>query len=248
MKKIFSTIWHVWALIGIILLTILWALFASACFILFNKTSDRLMFSTFKFATRYYAITVLIWMGIYVKTTWKYKPKKKENLIVIANHTSFLDIYALFATYPGVITFMGKKEFSKLPIFGHIYKRMIVNVDRKSKESRLQSLQESKDWLAGGRSLCLYPEGGIPKADTILAPFKKGAFTLAKDTDVPIISVLTPDNKEAFPYSITKGHPGVIRIVYNTPIRIDDSKPLNQWIDDTHQQMVDELNTLKRKK
>jgi len=246
MKKIFSTIWHLWALLGIALMTLFWAIVASVLFVLFVKVSDRVLYATFKFCSKAYAICCLIWMGIYVKVDWRYKPKRKEKLIVIANHTSFLDIYALFATFPGVITFMGKEELGKFPVFGFIYKKMIITVNRKSRASRVESVKQSKEWLDKGFSLCIYPEGGIPKTDTILDGFKKGAFVLALEVNTPIIPILTPDNKDAFPYSISKGRPGVIRMVYDKPVELNESKPLEEWMDYFHKRMKEDLELLKK--
>lgn len=64
-----------------------------------------------------------------------------------------------------------------------------------------------------GRSIVIFPEGGIPEdRSIILAPLKDGAISIAITTDVPIVVYSFKGLKEMFPWSWTEGYPGTVRV------------------------------------
>jgi len=107
--------------------------------------------------------------------------------------------------------FIGKKELTKLPIFGYFYKKTNILVDRKSIRSRQEVYQRAAERLDENIGLCIFPEGGVPDPEVELARFKNGAFRLAVEKQIPIIPVSYPDNKKHFPFDFKKGKPGVLR-------------------------------------
>ena len=77
--------------------------------------------------------------------------------------------------------YVGKKELEKLPIFGTIYKRICVMVDRTSSKSRADVYRRCAERMEEGDSIVLFPEGGVSDDPTImLDQFKDGAFILAE--------------------------------------------------------------------
>ena len=108
---------------------------------------------------------------------------------------------------------------AKLPLFGYFYKRTNILVNRKSIRSRAEAFTKGAEKLEQGIGLCIYPEGGVPDDDVLLARFKDGAFRLAVNYGIPIIPVSYPDNKKHFPYSIWQGgYPGRLRAIVHQPI------------------------------
>jgi len=106
---------------------------------------------------------------------------------------------------PGPNKTIAKKELAKIPIFGMVYKRGSILVDRKSDESRRRSMDEMKKVLAQGMHMCIYPEGTRNKTANPLKSFYDGAFKLASDTGTPIIPAIIfntdkvlPNNKPFF--------------------------------------------------
>ena len=79
---------------------------------------------------------------------------------------------------------------AKIPLFGLIYKRGSVLVDRKSEESRKNSFVKMKEVLDMGLHMCIYPEGTRNKTTEPLQRFHNGAFKLAIDTGKPIFPQL----------------------------------------------------------
>lgn len=151
-------------------------------------------------------------MGYRIKVNWEQKPERDGQYIICANHTSMLDIMLTLAIFPVPYLFIGKKELSKLPIFGYFYKKTNILVDRSSLKSRKMTYQLAGEKLDEGLGVCIYPEGMAPRADILLAPFKSGAFRLSASKGVTIIPATFYDCKRLLPYDNFRGKPGVLRV------------------------------------
>ena len=117
---------------------------------------------------------------------------KNKKYIFAANHFSFLDI-AVFGFSGQPYAFIGKSSITKLPLFGWMFKKLHIPVDRRSPQSRYQSLVRADEMLESGRSVVFFPEGGITtKEPPKLMPFKDGAFKLAIEKQIPLIPVTIP--------------------------------------------------------
>nr|WP_274704112.1 lysophospholipid acyltransferase family protein [Polaribacter marinus] len=128
------------------------------------------------------------------------------------NHASLMDPFVLIALSKNPIVFVGKKELVKIPVFGFFYKRVVIMVDRNSLKSRKRVFKMAKKRLQNGVSMAIFPEGLVPTEDVVLAPFKKGAFSLAIEFDIPIVPQVYYDCKRFFSWDFLKGRPGVFRV------------------------------------
>lgn len=161
---------------------------------------------------------ILFGMGFFKKVDWQYKPKKDEQFIIIANHSSEIDIMMTLALVPGCFVFIGKKELAKLPVFGYFYKKTNILVDRKSITSKRNVLKRAQEKIDEGTGVCIYPEGGIPRDPIRLGPFKMGAFKLALENGLPILPLVFPNNRKHFPDFTEGGYPGILRARVLPPI------------------------------
>jgi 1-acyl-sn-glycerol-3-phosphate acyltransferase len=128
------------------------------------------------------------------------------------NHASIMDPFVLIALSKNPIVFVGKKELAKIPVFGFFYKRVVIMVDRSNPKSRKRVYEMAKKRLHDGVSMAIFPEGLVPTEDVILAPFKKGAFSLAIEFDIPIVPQVYYDCKRLFSWDVLKGGIGVFRV------------------------------------
>jgi 1-acyl-sn-glycerol-3-phosphate acyltransferase len=114
-----------------------------------------------------------------------------EPLIIIANHTSYLDIFMMYQILPfRPIVFMGKSEILDYPLIKTYFKFLHIPVDRSDKRKAAQSMLQAKSKLQEGWSIVIFPEGGIedglaPK----MAEFKPGAFVMAQKNKVAILPI-----------------------------------------------------------
>lgn len=129
----------------------------------------------------------------------------------IANHTSMADIMLMLVTVKNPFVFVGKKELSKIPLFGFFYKRTCILVDRSDAKSRHAVFMRAQRRLKQGLSICIFPEGGVPDENVILDDFKDGAFRLAINHQIPIVPISFLDNKERFSWTFFSGSPGLMR-------------------------------------
>lgn len=113
--------------------------------------------------------------------------KKGQNYVVVCNHNSFMDVPLASPGIPGANKTIAKMEMAKIPLFGIIYKRGSVLVNRKSEESRRNSFAKMKEVLNMGLHMCIYPEGTRNKTAQPLQRFHDGAFKLAVETQKPMI-------------------------------------------------------------
>ena len=151
-------------------------------------------------------------MGFRLKFKANQNIDPSKSYMYCANHASLLDPFVLIALSKKPIVFVGKKELSKIPIFGFFYRRTVIMVDRSSFKSRKAVFEIAKKRLQNGVSMAIFPEGLVPTEDIVLAPFKKGAFSLAIEFQIPIIPQVYYDCKRFFSWDFFKGRPGVLRV------------------------------------
>ena len=113
--------------------------------------------------------------------------KSNQGLVLVANHTSLLDINAAFAASPTPIVFLSKASIRKVPLLGKINELagtiFVERGDRSSSDKAVKALTRT---LKQGRSVLVFPEGTRSEDGTLKA-FKKGAFHLAAAAGAPII-------------------------------------------------------------
>ncbi len=142
--------------------------------------------------------------------------------IFIANHISWLDAALVPKIFRMPIRPLGKAEAGRIPIFGFIYRKAVVNVDRSSPQSRRRSITRLKSILRKGVSVLVFPEGTFNETHKPLAPFYDGAFRIAIETGTPIRPVLILDSYARMPYDKPFTlNPGRSRAVFLDDIPVD---------------------------
>jgi len=178
----------------------------------------------FKMA-RVWAKFILFGMGFYYKVDRKQYLQPNKSYVIVANHTSMADIMLMLAAIKNPFVFVGKKELSKIPLFGFFYKRTCILVDRNSSRSKRGVFDMAQERINRGLSICIFPEGGVPDDESVvLDGFKDGAFRLAIEHQIPIVPVTFADNKERFSYTIFSGSPGIMRVKIHLFVETIDLK------------------------
>src|SRR5262249_44387713 len=109
-----------------------------------------------------------------------------------------------------------------IPVFGFIYRKAIVTVDRSSAEHRAESVRLLKSIIRKGISVLVFPEGTFNMTHQPLKEFYDGAFRVAIETQTPIKPVLVLDAYSRMHYrSVFSLNPGRCRIVYLDEIPVD---------------------------
>ncbi len=133
-------------------------------------------------------------LGVPPRILWKGKLEKRQPYVFTPNHFSLLDIPAMgYAPKPFV--FVGKSSLTKVPLFGFMFKKLHITVNRESAKDRYRALKESYRAVDEGKSVVMFPEGGIRTPDAMhLAVFKTGPFRVAIEKQIPVVPVTIPYN------------------------------------------------------
>lgn len=117
------------------------------------------------------------------------KLKEGKSYVFVSNHQSMVDIFLIYGWLPVVFKWLIKKELHRIPLVGiacdaagHIF------VDRASRGSTVVSVRRLEHILQDGCSTVIFPEGHRSQ-DGRLQPFRRGAFQMAIDMNVPIVPI-----------------------------------------------------------
>ena len=206
MKKIFLVLWRSWfyilSTIPVVVLFIPLALFLSI------PNGYR---NLYWIARNIWAPFVLFGMGFWIKRL-NTLPQEGKSMMIVANHTSYIDIMLMFRMRKTPFVFVGKKELIKIPFFGYLYKRAAITVDRSSLKSRQQVYESAQKVILKGYSICIFPEKDYLEEKVLLNPFKKGAFKLAIEHKLPVFPIVFYDCKRKFPWHTYYGYFGILRV------------------------------------
>jgi 1-acyl-sn-glycerol-3-phosphate acyltransferase len=109
--------------------------------------------------------------------------------VIVANHTSYLDVPMLLAAFACDFAFVTKRELLDWPIISLITRAGgHIPVDRGRAESRGAVVARILRTLRAGRSVLLFPEGTFSYDDG-LRPFLAGAFKAAVAAGVPVVPI-----------------------------------------------------------
>lgn len=171
---------------------------------------------------RLHSYILLLFAGARLKVRGVINIPKEGAYIICPNHSSYLDIFCIYAVFSKYFVFTGKQEIEKWPLF-HIYytSGMNILVDRDSKTGSIKSLKRIYQEIDKGNPLVIFPEGTISKKAPTLAPFKSGAFVIAIQKQVPIVPVTFVTNWKLLQrggFWKGKAGPGITEVVIHKPI------------------------------
>jgi 1-acyl-sn-glycerol-3-phosphate acyltransferase len=138
--------------------------------------------------------------------------------VIIANHASYMDIPALFASLPKLPQFMAKGELARIPFLGAALRsgRHIL-VNRGNHAAARSSLDSAAEHLRGGAAILIFPEGTRATSDTI-GRFKTGAFRLAKLAGVEILPVGISGTRQVLPKHGRLIRPRLVQVHIAPPV------------------------------
>ncbi len=165
------TVFSLWLLLMVLVCLLPWALHLEAL-------RRRLVSFTFRVAVRLLGLRVIV----------HGPPATQRPLLVVSNHSSYADIYALGAVMP--VSFTPKSDIKSWPFINLCcYVSGCVFIERKA--SKMQQVrQEIASRLRMGRPICLFAEGTTSNG-TQLKPFKSGFFSLAEGIEDLFVQPVT---------------------------------------------------------
>lgn len=176
----------------IVLSTLFTAVFTIICFPWKNGKAPRAV-------QVFWSRSVIRLLLLPIKVTGRENVDPKQSYVFVANHQSFLDVFAVYGWLPNNFKWLMKKEIRRVPfvgtacaVAGHIF------IDRSNPRAALQSMEKVKKELVDGISTVIFPEGTRTKTGEI-GRFKQGAFKIAMDMELPVVPITLNGFYKAMP-------------------------------------------------
>lgn len=163
----------------------------------------------------------LQWAGLFPARVQYRAPLPPPPYVICSNHSSYLDIVAMYNVVPQYFVFMGKNELRRWPLFRIFFKDMNIAVDRNNRSGAARAFIRADQALEQGTSVAIFPEGTIPEHTPRMKPFKDGAFRLAVGRQVPIVPITFVDHWRRFGEPgelLSRACPGRARVVVHPAI------------------------------
>jgi acyl carrier protein len=150
--------------------------------------------------------------------------------VLVANHSSYLDGFALVAALPRPAAFVAKAELAAHWLTGAILRRLgAVFVERFDTAKGLADAREmsAKAGAAGG-ALLFFPEGTFDRMPGLL-PFRMGAFMIAAEQRQPLVPIAILGTRSMLRSDVWFPRPGRIEVHFGEPILPADDAGDDAW-------------------
>ncbi|XP_047945489.1 1-acyl-sn-glycerol-3-phosphate acyltransferase BAT2, chloroplastic-like isoform X5 [Salvia hispanica] len=160
------------------------------------------------------------WAFLTVSPFFKIEYEGLENLprtdtpaMYVSNHQSFLDIHTLL-TLGISFKFISKTSIFLYPIIGWaMFLLGVIPLRRTDSRSQLECLKQCISLIKKGASVFFFPEGTRSR-DGKLGTFKKGAFTIAAKTGVPVVPITLIGTGKIMPPGMEREvNPGSVKVI-----------------------------------
>jgi 1-acyl-sn-glycerol-3-phosphate acyltransferase len=138
----------------------------------------------------------LRWSGVRVNVRGRELLDPKQTYVFVSNHRSYLDTAALFLFTGRRIGLLAKKELLKVPVLGVGMGFVnVMAIDRSNRERAIRTTDAAAERIRSGISFGVFVEGTRARPGELL-PFKKGAFYMARQAGVPVVTVAIKHSDE----------------------------------------------------
>jgi 1-acyl-sn-glycerol-3-phosphate acyltransferase len=183
---------------------------------------------------RLWARILLAVSGARVRVEGLEKLQKDTPYVLVANHSSYMDIPAVLQI-PLQIRFFAKQGLFRIPLLGgHLRRAGHLPVVRENPRASLKSLTAAARLIRQrGVSVVLFPEGG--RSPDVLREFKEGAAYLAIKAGVPAVPIGITGTRQVLPMGSIHVRPHAVTVRIGDPIstagmQLDARGELNQTL------------------
>lgn len=143
---------------------------------------------------------------------------RRKSYILVSNHQSTFDIFALLGYLPIQFRWIAKAELFRIPFLGWAMTRIgYIPIERESPKKAYRSMLAAAAAVTRGVSVIIFPEG-TRSPDGKLQPFKKGVFLIALKSQAPILPITIRGTAGIMTKGDWRTHPGRVWITVDPPI------------------------------
>lgn len=167
---------------------------------------------------------------------------KNQSYVFAANHTGMYDIFLIYGYLGRSFKWVMKQEIRKIPLVGFACKKVgHIFINRKAMKEAFHSIEEVKKTLSGGVSVVIFPEGTRTKTGAT-GPFKRGAFKVATETNLPIVPVTIVGGFKVWPTTKKYPIPGKLKLIIHKPVTFhEDQEHRDAQIEEIRQTVISAL-------
>tara|TARA_B100000427_G_C15182463_1_gene452232 strand:- start:36 stop:569 length:534 start_codon:yes stop_codon:yes gene_type:complete len=159
------------------------------------------------------------------------KVPKKEFFVIMANHVSFLDVFAIPTALSGKFSAVAASINFKIPLYSLFLRKLrAIPINRSNKDKAIESINKAQEVLKDGYHIVVLPEG-TRTLSGLMGKLKKGGFHLAKNTNSRILPIITKGLFDIKPKNRWYIKPGKIEIYICDPINTKDKEIDNLLIE-----------------
>jgi len=148
---------------------------------------------------------------------------KSTSYVFVANHQGAYDIFAIYGYLRHNFKWMMKKSLERVPLVGYSCRKAgHIYVDNRTPAGIRQTMTAAERQLAGGMSVVVFPEGSRTPDGKVHA-FKRGAFTLAVEFNLPVVPLTIDGAYDVMPRNAWLPKPGHITLTIHKPIEAPSS-------------------------
>jgi 1-acyl-sn-glycerol-3-phosphate acyltransferase len=169
---------------------------------------------------RYWGRCILAACGIRVDVQGLDHLDPQRGYVLISNHLSNFDVFAIIGSLPINVHFITKRELLRVPVLGQaLTLSNHIVIDRAKPEEAIEEINRRVAARMGEGFGVLFFAEGTRSEDGQVRAFKKGGVSLALQTGLPIIPLSISGTRKFLPRKAAIIHPhGRVRIVLGVPI------------------------------
>jgi 1-acyl-sn-glycerol-3-phosphate acyltransferase len=145
-------------------------------------------------------------------------PMLRRQVVLVANHSSYLDPVVITAVVPGPLTFVAKEELAGQRVAGPFLRRLgTIFVRRTVAAGGVEDTERQRCAARDGERLVTFPEGTLTRMPGLLG-FRLGAFLVAAQEGVPVIPVTLIGTRAILRGEQWLPRRGMITIRFDAPV------------------------------
>lgn len=182
-----------------------------------------------------------------VKVEGREHLNKNQSYVFVSNHQGAFDIFLIYGFLGRNFKWMMKYQLRKMPFIGmacqaahHIF------VDKRGTAKIKQTYLEARQTLKDGMSLVVFPEGARTFTGH-MGDFKRGAYMLASDLQLPIVPLTINGSFQVMPrmrdMKWVQWHPLTLTIHEPIPPKEQSSENITATLQESYQVIMNALPT-----
>ncbi|NTS78306.1 1-acylglycerol-3-phosphate O-acyltransferase [Catenovulum sp. SM1970] len=198
---------------------------------------------------------VKVFADLYAKVAWiigvkviyrtNEEAEKTRPAVIIGNHQNSYDIFTISGALPKRGVTIGKKSLKWIPFFGWLYwlsGNILIN--RENRKAAHGTLSKAADAITKNDvTVWMFPEGTRSYGRGLLK-FKRGAFQLAQEADVPIIPIVMNNTHEKIKLNRWNNGYLIVETLAPRKLTAEQSQDLRKTANEYHTLMLEKIEAL----